>query len=687
MRSLLLSACTGAAVLALGDAVFAQVTDLQPGRNFPTAQVQFGSGRSENVDLGDVDNDGDYDVVIANGGDGSAQANRIYVNNGGLQGGAQGTFSDGTAARFSGVPNDTSRDIELADFDGDCDLDIYVSNRGTTTNGGEVSRAYINQGGAQFGNAGFYSEDSNGFWGNLISVPNGDQVFGGNQGPWRDFSCDCDFGDLDLDGDLDLFHSSYGPNINGTTDSRVFLNDGEGVFNELWPWINAGADIRLHTLDIDLVDLDDDYDFDVFASSRDSQARVYRNNLNAATLTFPANPFTDITQGALIATGATLVGTNNYECEFGDVDGDGDFDIYGKNYQNFSDRILINNGNLTFTKQNMLLGDPNVDENEADFLDFDSDGDLDLFMANFSGTNAIHVSGLAQGVTGSSLYRRAGTNGYPQETPNSGNGGTTLDGECADMDGDGDPDIMLSNDANQNNRYWQNTLGVPDTHAPTIHQVDRQVIGGDSYVRVQLRDNASYYVVGYYNVDLLYTVNGGIENRVQMFSQGSQQFQGVIPGGLNGNISYRIAGSDDNGNTFSSGSFAYVSSGSGVVLNQSIDDGTAGSNGVPYLTLDGSFAGGSVVSANLCDVLDNAPAILFGSLASAPALFKGGLLHTIPIALEIALNTGNNSQVYFEAVWPAGLPAGTDIWFQYGVGDAGGTGGAALSNAVKISTP
>ena len=72
----------------------AQLADLQPGRNFPTAAPDFGTGRSENIDVGDIDNDGDWDVGIANGGDGSPQANRIYVNQGGLQGGMQENIED-----------------------------------------------------------------------------------------------------------------------------------------------------------------------------------------------------------------------------------------------------------------------------------------------------------------------------------------------------------------------------------------------------------------------------------------------------------------------------------------------------------------------------------------------------------------------------------------------------------------
>ena len=107
---------TGAAALLLVPTVLAQ--DLQPGRNFPNSgnTTPFGTGRSENLDVGDIDNDGDFDVLIANGGDGAAQLNRIYINAGGAQLGSPGTFSDGTGTRLAGQTSDTSRDGEFADM-------------------------------------------------------------------------------------------------------------------------------------------------------------------------------------------------------------------------------------------------------------------------------------------------------------------------------------------------------------------------------------------------------------------------------------------------------------------------------------------------------------------------------------------------------------------------------------------
>jgi hypothetical protein len=77
----------------------------------------FNNSWSENVDFGDVDGDGDWDAIFADGGDNSNDQNRIWINQGGLQGGTLGVFVDETATRFPAVL-DQSRDIELVDFDG-----------------------------------------------------------------------------------------------------------------------------------------------------------------------------------------------------------------------------------------------------------------------------------------------------------------------------------------------------------------------------------------------------------------------------------------------------------------------------------------------------------------------------------------------------------------------------------------
>jgi hypothetical protein len=142
---------------------------------------------------------------------------------------------------------------------------------------------------------------------------------------------------------------------------------------------------------------------------------------------------------------------------------------------------------------------------QIDFGDYDNDGDLDVFVANFSGTNFLYQSNLAQGGTGGGLYHRTGlaTGQSPNpELPSNFNGGTSLDADWGDLDGDGDFDIALFNDANQGNWLFRNALGVPDTHAPDFYQVTAQgnkPNGTPTVIHAQIRDNCpGEWLTNYY---------------------------------------------------------------------------------------------------------------------------------------------------------------------------------------------
>ena len=79
------------------------------------------------VALGDVDGDGDNDLVFGNAWD---LQNRLYLNDG------TGTFTDATAARMRLVSDDTEA-VALGDVDGDGDPDLVSGNRGQ-------NRLYLN---------------------------------------------------------------------------------------------------------------------------------------------------------------------------------------------------------------------------------------------------------------------------------------------------------------------------------------------------------------------------------------------------------------------------------------------------------------------------------------------------------------------------------------------------------------
>jgi len=209
------------------------------------SQIPSGAANSsstEGVDFADIDGDGDFDAVFGDGGDDGNDRNRCWINQGGLQGGTIGFFADDTGARFpTGV--DDSRDIDFVDFDNDGDQDIYISNTSTQQNQG--NRFWTNMGGAQAGTAGYFVDETSTRFVNIAqnngtttfsSIPSNLAITSGTwQGSFVDWSCDCVFGDLDNDGDVDLVHTTYGGIFGGSVPSRLFLNNGTGHFEEFNP--------------------------------------------------------------------------------------------------------------------------------------------------------------------------------------------------------------------------------------------------------------------------------------------------------------------------------------------------------------------------------------------------------------------------------------------------------------------
>jgi hypothetical protein len=184
-------------------------------------------------------------------------------------------------------------------------------------------------------------------------------------GGFVDWSCDADFADFDNDGDLDLFHSSYGSSFGGSVPSRVFLNDGDGRFSEFNPsgfqlagsTLAAGSpglwcegthtpstldatgvecDVTTNTLDIDMGDVDGDLDLDVLHGDRDNPPRFFHNRLeeNGGVL-----GFRDVTS-LVFPPGYTAGFGGNYDQELGDVDDDGDLDLFGLNWPELDDALF-----------------------------------------------------------------------------------------------------------------------------------------------------------------------------------------------------------------------------------------------------------------------------------------------------------------------------------------------------------
>ncbi len=90
--------------------------------------------KTASIGVGDIDNDGDIDAVVANGRHWPEQ-NRVFFNNG---------FGVFTVSRPLDEISETTYATELADFDGDGDLDVAVGNDMAP------SAVYINDGKGNF---------------------------------------------------------------------------------------------------------------------------------------------------------------------------------------------------------------------------------------------------------------------------------------------------------------------------------------------------------------------------------------------------------------------------------------------------------------------------------------------------------------------------------------------------------
>ncbi len=541
---------------------------------------------SENVDFGDIDLDGDWDVGIADGGDDGNDQNRIWVNQGGLQGGLVGFFEDETAARAPAI-SDQSRDIEFADFDGDSDLDAAVSNTSSITVQGD--RLWINLGGKQGGTLGFFADETStrflGLGDPGSSIPPFMVLPGGN---FMDWAHDNDFGDLDNDGDLDLIHLSQGGAASGNSPSRIFLNDGNGFFTEFNPsgfqlsgsilfdgdpglWCDgfqmnnttdttgAFCDITGNGEDVDVGDIDGDFDLDILLGNRDQAPRMFANRLDASGLAPAVGGgvlgFRDVTAASFPP--GSVQGNGHFEQEMGDMDRDGDLDVLGINWLltgfAYNDATYRNDGGGLFGDVT-ILQNSGSDDNEGDFLDYDNDGDLDIYVANFSGQDRLY-----QNVTGGGGIQYTFENALPLLNL------TSLDADAADTDNDGDPDVLIAADNFGVNTLLVNINDVPDAQPPSIPNVESvgtaAAFPGTLPVRAQVYDNAPYYGTWYNDTRLAITVNGVAVPKLPMTSSHGQLFRGEIPGNFVGAVSYKVVSSDRYGNTGSSAANGYTATG------------------------------------------------------------------------------------------------------------------------------
>ncbi|MFC1853610.1 FG-GAP-like repeat-containing protein [candidate division CSSED10-310 bacterium] len=341
-----------------GQQANAGTIDLTCIEDFYDSGQSLGNQSSYGVDLKDLDGDGDLDAFVTNTGSAPDNYNQVYLNDG------QGNFTDNGQQ----LGNSFSTVVELGDLDGDGDMDAIVG--GATTvwfNNGNATFTDSGQilgGGNSQGNAlgdvdgdgdldamvAEYTPDTSSLW---LNDGSGQFTESANAFDWAQCTC---LGDLDGDGDLDAFLGPIGPNT-------IWLNDGTGIFTD-----SGQALGNEDTMGAAFGDLDGDGDLDVYAINLFTADVVY---LNDGSANFTEN-------------GQNFDPSDGENVKLGDLDNDGDLDVVLSNgwetSDNMPNRVMLNDGAGNFTDTGLALGE--VLTPGLALGDVDGDGDLDVFFAN-----------------------------------------------------------------------------------------------------------------------------------------------------------------------------------------------------------------------------------------------------------------------------------------------------------------
>lgn len=269
--------------------------------------------------------------------------------------------------------------------------------------------------------------------------------------------------DYDNDGFPDLYFVNGAPGAA----NALYRNQRDGTFNDVTRQAGVAANgNRAYKTGVAVGDYDNNGYLDLYVTAFGPNI-LYRNNGNGT--------FTDVTSEAGAAGGPTEWSTST---GFFDFDRDGDLDLYVVNYVDYrlndnpycglrkegyrmycnptifdgmADRLFRNSGNGTFTdiSQRAGIANPAGKGLGVTFCDFDRDGVTDIYVANDLVRNFLYRNN-GDGTFQDAAYG-AGVgfdiNGKPQA-------GMGVD--CADVDGNGLPDIFVTNFSEELNTLYAN---------------------------------------------------------------------------------------------------------------------------------------------------------------------------------------------------------------------------------------
>lgn len=312
-------------------------SDLQGG----TMPQLAGPGFNQ-VEWGDYNNDNLLDLAVIGNDDNGTKYFKIWRN-------------EGNNVFFNSIdlPNCLCYDVEWADVDNDGDQDLLSVGFNSSSSG---TRLYLNQ--WNLGNEAFVQSASFTRLSNAVA----------------------DFADYDQDGDLDLVIAGYF-GISNNRITELYDNDGSGNFTQNMNVPFAGVDWG----DLDWFDLDNDGDLDLMLTGYEG-GNFYPPAVTYAYRNVGGAMLFDTMNIGVSAAGYSSTALGDY-----DHDGDPDLLIQGDSSNNLEifTRVYRNNG-----AQGMVIDPsitlPNQSQGNVEWIDYDGDGDLDLYVGGFSGTG-VHL--------------------------------------------------------------------------------------------------------------------------------------------------------------------------------------------------------------------------------------------------------------------------------------------------------
>ncbi len=236
------------------------------------------------------------------------------------------------------------------------------------------------------------------------------------------------WGDYDNDGNVDLFVTNYSPN----TPNILYHNNGNSTFTQVTT--GAIATDLASSLAATWGDYDNDGDLDLYVGNNIGDENfLYRNN---------GGTFTRILNDPAVTDKGYAHGVS-----WVDYDNDGHLDLFITDYFSTSfNQLYHNNGDGTFAKANGAA--PTLEANfsvSSSWGDYNSDGLADLFVCNTEGNN-------------NSLYKNLGNGNFLKINTGSivNDGANSVGASWGDYDNDGDLDLFVANAGNQHNFLYQN---------------------------------------------------------------------------------------------------------------------------------------------------------------------------------------------------------------------------------------